>query len=141
MIVIIRVVVMMLMMVVVVIMLVFLFWNVSTIIDRAACRRRFNLAAELVGLPVVQHDDWMEPAIEKRIHTEIVGICRALKKPNSSENFELLATFVEINEAVCYRVGDRSIDHSEVGEECAQVRYRSVTDVLKNNSNNVNQYK
>lgn len=105
------------------------------VVHGAAGRRRLDLAAEPVGLAIVQHGDRVEPAIEERIVAEVVGVGGALEQPDPGEHLELLAALVEVDEAVGYRVRDRRVDHRQVREEGAQVRDRPVTYVLRGKNN------
>lgn len=116
---------------VVVIMVMLLLGRRGTVVDCTASGRQLDLTAHPVSLPIVEHDDRVEPAVEERIRTEIVGIGRTLEQPDTREHLELFAPLVEVYQTFGYRVGDGRVDHGQIREECAEVRDGSVADILR----------
>jgi len=73
-----------------------------------------DLTTKFVRFPIVQYHYRMEPTIEHGIHAEVICVCRALQKSYPSKHFELLPSFIKIDETIGYRIRNRRVDHSEV---------------------------
>lgn len=78
----------------------------------------------------VQHQQAGKPAIEQQIFGQMVCVGGALEQFDLCQHFEFFALFVEIDEIVgANGVRYGRMDHGQIGEKGAEIRYRAVTDV------------
>lgn len=89
------------------------------------------MATEFVRFSVVNNWQRVEPPIEIRIRLKVVCVRSTLVQFNRRKYFELLASLVKVDQSVRREIRNRRVDHGQIREKSAKIRYRTVVQVLQ----------